>query len=109
MDHKDYSVFLEQVKLETQSMWITDLFVDNPCKPICACYVFLILCLMVSGAAGYMKPTLGSDRDYAIWMDPIQVNEDIRTLARADIKESLGTGVIDTQTEKEANIFVLYE
>lgn len=90
-------------------MWITDLFVDNPCRPICACYFFLVICLLASGAAGYMQPSLGSDRDYAIWMDPIQVNDDIHSLAKKDIEESLGSGVVDTQTDRAANIFILYE
>lgn len=52
-------------------MWITDLFVDSPCKPICACYLFLIVCMLITGAAGYCVPALGEERDYALWMNPI--------------------------------------
>jgi len=67
MDDKEYNVFIEQIKQETANMWITDLFVDSPCKPICACYLFLVVCLMITGAAGYCIPALGEDRDYALW------------------------------------------
>lgn len=67
MDDKEYDIFIEQIKQETANMWITDLFVDSPCKPICACYLFLVVCLMITGAAGYCVPALGEDRDYALW------------------------------------------
>lgn len=67
MDDKEYDMFIEQIKQETANMWITDLFVDSPCKPICACYLFLVVCLMITGAAGYCVPALGEDRDYALW------------------------------------------
>jgi hypothetical protein len=67
MDDKEYNMFIEQIKQETANMWITDLFVDSPCKPICACYLFLVVCLMITGAAGYCIPALGEDRDYALW------------------------------------------
>ena len=67
MDDKEYDMFIEQIKQETANMWITDLFVDSPCKPICACYLFLVVCLMITGAAGYCIPALGEDRDYALW------------------------------------------
>ena len=66
-------------------MWITDLFVDSPCRPICACYAFLMMCLLISLAAGFMRPALAEDRDYAIWMDPIQINDDMRNLAMEDV------------------------
>lgn len=56
-----------------------------------------------------MQPSLGSDRDYAIWMNPIQINDDMRNLAMEDVEESLGTGVVETQTDRAANIFLLYE
>lgn len=71
MDEREYNELLEQIKKETENMWITDLFVDSPCKPICACYIFLLLCLVITGAAGYCIPALGGDRDFNLWLDPI--------------------------------------
>ena len=71
-------------------MWITDLFVDSPCKPICACYCFLLLCMVISGAAGYSVPSLPENRDYALWKHPVQVDADMKSLALEKIEESVG-------------------
>ena len=71
-------------------MWITDLFVDSPCKPICLCYCWLLVCLFISGAAQFMVPALGGDRDYGLWMDDEQVSYDIYSLATEEISEKVG-------------------
>ena len=78
------------MKKESANMWITDLFVDSPCKPICLCYGWLLICLIISGAAQYMVPSLGEEREYAIMMDPVQIDQDIYFLANQDIKERAG-------------------
>ena len=31
MDEKEYQIMLEQLRKETENLWITDLFVDKPC------------------------------------------------------------------------------
>lgn len=67
MDPKEYALLLEQFEAETKNLWITDVFVDTPCRPICLCYLWLVICLIISGAAQFMVPSLGGDRDYALW------------------------------------------
>jgi hypothetical protein len=90
MGDKEYNIMMEQMKLESANLKITDLFVDSPCKPMCACYCWLILCLMISGGAGFMQPALGGDRDYNIWLDPVQIDYDMYTLANEDIAATQG-------------------
>jgi hypothetical protein len=96
MKAEDYNIMIEQIKKESENMWITDLFVDSPCKPICGCYCWLLLCLMMSGPMGFMRPALGEDRDYAIWMDPVQIDNDILKLASADIQQASGEQIVVT-------------
>jgi hypothetical protein len=91
-------------------MKITDYMVDSPCKVICFSYLALIIFAMLTGAFGYMMPSLegGRGRDYLIWKDPLQVNADKLTLAEEFLEATKGDAVVDLQTESTNFVFILY-
>lgn len=88
MDKSEYDILISQITAETKEMWITNLFVDKPCIPICSCYLLLVICVFIAGIGNMMNPALGGGRDMNIWTDPVQVDFDIFTLAREDVTES---------------------
>ena len=63
----------EQLKRESEPMWITNKFVESPCKVMCSFYFVLIICGVLSVIFKYMVPKLagGRNRDFAIVHDPI--------------------------------------
>ena len=56
-----------------------------------------------------MVPVLGEDRDYNIWMHPVQIDADKYNLALEDIEKNQGVPIQDQQTEFGELIFILYE
>lgn len=40
-----------------------------------------------------MQPALGGDRDYNIWLDPVQIDYDMYTLANEDIAATQGVDI----------------
>lgn len=109
MDQAQYDVFINQVRGESENMWITDLFVDKPCLPIGSCYCWLFVCAIITQLAGYCVPVLGGDRDYNIWMHPVQIDADKYNLALKQIEDNQGIPIQDQQTEFGELIFILYE
>ena len=105
------TVYIEQMTRESEPMRITDYMVEHPCRIICASYVLLLLFAVITGAAGYMMPTLegGRGRDGNIWKDPIQVDADMLVLAQEYIRDTEGVAKQDLQTENTNTLFILYE
>ena len=74
-------------------MWITNQFVDKPCRVICSFYLVLVICGVISALARYMVPSLGGgggSRDFAIVDDPIQIDKDLFDLAQEYFTETGG-------------------
>ena len=59
-------------------MALTNLFVDRPCLVPSMFYLMLVGVSVFTFYFGYLMPSLpeGGSRDFLIWDDPIQVNND---------------------------------
>lgn len=109
MNQAEYDILIQQITAESKEMWITNLFVDKPCIPICACYLWLVICLFVAGGAGWMTPVLGGSRDYNIWTDPVQIDWDIYSLAAKDISDATKEPVQFLQSQYGGSMMYIYE
>ena len=91
-------------------MRITDFMVDRPCTVICISYFLLLVFAVITGAAGYMMPSLegGRNRDYLIWKHPLQVDKDTLDLADEFIRDTSGDAKVELQSETTNQIFILY-
>ena len=74
------------------------MMVDSPCKVICCSYFLLIVFGVIAVMAGYVIPELGGDgrgREFNIWLDPLQVDADMLTLANDYVKDTSGDPIVD--------------
>lgn len=110
MSEKEYASWEEQIKRECEPMKLTNMMVDTPCRVLCGSYLLLIIFAALTGAFGYMIPELGGrrGREFSIWLDPLQVDYDLLTLADEYITDTKGDAVVDLQTESTNFIFLLY-
>lgn len=78
-------------------MRLTNMMVDHPCRVLCAAYSLLFIFAMLTLAFGYMVPVLEGGRgiEFSIWMDPLQVNYDMLTLAEEYLMDTKGDPVVD--------------
>lgn len=109
MKEKDLGLLMEQLKKESEPFALTNKMVENPCLPCCACYFFLILCGFICMAAGYLNPGLEGDRDYDIWLDPIQVDYDKMNLATQYLLDTQGATGVPIQSETTGSIIFIYK
>jgi len=71
-------------------MWITDTFVEHPCKLLCGGMLlcFILTFLAISLNYFYLEPQ--HNRDYLIWNDPSVKAWDMQDLAKAYIEKNDG-------------------
>ena len=108
---EQYLEWVEQITSESEPMKLTDMMVDSPCKVICCSYFILIVFGAIAVMAGYVIPELGGDgrgREFNIWLDPLQVDADMLTLANDYVKDTSGDPVVALQTESTNFNFLLY-
>ena len=62
------SLHLEQ---ESKPFYLTNLFVDQPCKVLSIAYIILVIVTAIVFPLGYFEYSTFGQRDYLIWSDPI--------------------------------------
>lgn len=90
MKQKDLEELMVVLKAESEPMWFTNMYVESPCKPCCACYCILILLAAVSLMGGLLEPTLGGEkgRDYGVTSSVEQKSWDRVILGNEYMKET---------------------
>ena len=98
------------MRKESQPMWITNVFVDSPCKVICSFYLVLLLSAIITVFASYMIPSLSGarGRDFAIVDSSIQLENDLYYLANDYLVATKGDRIAPLQSEVTGSIFLLY-
>lgn len=88
---QDLDILMKQLEIESTPMKLTDLMVDRPCLPCCACYFILLICCMIAVPLNMITPELESERDWGIWDDQIQIDYDRMKLADQYVLDTQGS------------------
>lgn len=79
-----------QLDIESQSMWITDIFIDHPCKLLCLGMLCMVGLTALAVNLNYFDLEPTHNRDFLIWDDPSVKAWDMQDLAKAYIEKQDG-------------------
>ena len=95
---EEFQLWVDQITAESEPMKLTNMMVDKPCRVLCCSYLILIIFGVISVALGYCVPELSGDgrnREFNIWLDPLQIDADMLTLANDYVSDTSGDALVD--------------
>jgi len=101
--------FIDQIRKESEEMWITNLFVESPCKVMLGGYAALIILAFLAISFGYFEVDDGeSGRDFLIWNDPIVLDYTMLVAAEEFAEDNVPPKDEAVRSEQGAISFILF-